>query len=477
MKKIITLLALVFCLNTNAQYTQLHGFASNIDGANPQGSLITDGTFLYGMTNVGGKNNYGTIFKVKFDGTGFDTLLTFNGNNGNQAGGGYPNGTLYYDGTYLYGMTSLGGLNNTGIIFKIKPNGTGYDTLHNFGSGDGANPYGSLISDGTYLYGMTSEGGYSNDHGTIFKILPNGSGYVSLYWFGQGGNGDGSNPYGSLYYDGSFLYGMTSTTMTGGGGQIFKIMPNGTNYTVLHQFTGLANNNGDGNTPYGSLISDGTFLYGMTEIGGLNSSGSIFKIMPNGTGYDTLLSLKSITGRNPYSDLTYAGGVLYGMTNLGGTHGLGTIFKLMPNGTGYDTLLNFNSLNGYYPFGSLLSIGGCLYGMTSGGGSNGYGNVFDYCLNSTGINQLSEKNAQVNIYPNPNKGSFVVETDGTTKQTMQIYDVTGKMVLSQIIQPTPNPSKEGNVITVDVVNLNDGVYNVSLQSNEGTINKRLVIVR
>lgn len=38
-----------------------------------------------------------------------------------------------------------------------------------------------------------------------------------------------------------------------------------TDYTVLHSFAG---GNEDGRVPYGSLISDGTTLYGMTYGGG-----------------------------------------------------------------------------------------------------------------------------------------------------------------------------------------------------------------
>jgi hypothetical protein len=95
---------------------------------------------------------------------------------------------------------------------------------------------------------------------------------------------------------------------------------------------------------------------------------------------------------------------------------------------------------------------------------------------ASGIEQFAN-NSEVVIYPNPNNGSFVIETNAETKQTIQMYDVNGKMVLSQTIQPSPNPSKEGTGIAIDASALNEGVYNISLQSNEGVVNKRLVIVR
>lgn len=48
-------------------------------------------------------------------------------------------------------MTASGGANNLGTLFKILPDGTGFVKLLDFnGSVNGASPYGSLISDGTF---------------------------------------------------------------------------------------------------------------------------------------------------------------------------------------------------------------------------------------------------------------------------------------------------------------------------------------
>ncbi len=85
----------------------------------------------------------------------------------------------------------------------------------------------------------------------------------------------------------------------------------------------------------------------------------------------------------------------------------------------------------------------------------------------SGIKSLSNA-SQVNIYPNPNKGNFTIETTATEKQTVQVFDVNGKLVFSQTIN--------GN-INVDASNLAEGVYNVSIMGNEGVVNKRLVIVK
>ena len=147
-----------------AQYTKLLDFEGNGHEGNPL-SLISDGTFLYGMTNGTGLSGMGTIFKIKPDGTGYSKLLDFSG----AANGRIPAGSLISDGTFLYGMTDAGGINDMGTIFKIKPDGTGYSKLLDFvGFANGRNPSASLASDGPFLYGMTRQGG-TTELGPPFK--------------------------------------------------------------------------------------------------------------------------------------------------------------------------------------------------------------------------------------------------------------------------------------------------------------------
>src|SRR5665213_813320 len=87
-----------------------------------------------------------------------------------------------------------------------------------------------------------------------------------------------------------------------------------------------------------------------------------------------------------------------------------------------------------------------------------------------GIEQLSVNNEQVKIYPNPSSGSLQVTVSNKQVAEIKMYDVTGKLVLS--LQPTPNPYKEENSFTIDASSLSEGVYNMSITNNEGTINKK-----
>src|SRR5271154_5491619 len=81
-------------------------------------------------------------------------------------------------------VRSFGVLTNvTGTVFKIKPDGTGFQVLMsflapvNFTNSTGANPQGGLVLSGSTLYGTASEGG-SGGSGTVFKIGTNGTGFT-----------------------------------------------------------------------------------------------------------------------------------------------------------------------------------------------------------------------------------------------------------------------------------------------------------
>ncbi len=218
MKKMALVILIGLCflaLPVRAQINLLHEFAGNpasvvADGSEPYGSLTLSGSTLYGMTRNGGgyEHDSGMIFKINANGTGFTLLHAFNGG---AADGRWPEGSLILSGTTLYGMTSFGGDNDKGTIFKIETNGTGFTLLHEFAGGvaDGDRPYGSLILSGTTLYGMTYAGGGGSDWGTIFKIETSGAGFTLLHDF-AGGDTDGSIPEGSLILSGSTLYGMTN---------------------------------------------------------------------------------------------------------------------------------------------------------------------------------------------------------------------------------------------------------------------------
>ncbi|MGZ3866453.1 MAG: choice-of-anchor tandem repeat GloVer-containing protein [Bacteroidia bacterium] len=456
MKKILFLLSFVVITKTHAQYSKLFDFAGMTNGYAPYGSLISDGTFLYGLTTYGG-TNAGTIFKIKPNGSGFVKLWDL----GAGTDGQNPFGSLVSDGTFLYGTTMYGGTKDSGTVFKIKMDGTGYSKILDFGgAAKGSFPVGSLFFDGTFLYGMAGQGG-ANNQGVIFKLKPDGSNFSKLLDF-SGTNG--IDPQGSLISDGTYLYGMTQVGGINNKGTIFKILPNGTGYVKLLDFAGATN----GSVPIGDLIFDGSFLYGMTYYGGTSDSGTVFKIKPDGTGYSKLLDFTGYAnGGWPRGSLVYDGTFLYGMTLYGGANSVGVIFKIMPSGAGYVKLLDFNFTNGSAPDGSLFLSNGCLYGMTAGGGTQNDGLIFSLC-GVTDVKNDVKNNEQLSIYPNPTNNQFILEATTSEQLKVDLYDINGRCVLSMAAN---------NRSSIDVSSLSEGVYSVAIKTTDYTLNKKLVIVR
>jgi uncharacterized repeat protein (TIGR03803 family) len=305
-------------------FTSLVSF-NGTDGTEPFYGTLVQGLNgdLYGTTSYGGTHISGTVFKVTPTGT-LTTVHSFDGG----AGGAYAQAGLNQGiSGIVYGTTEQGGTNGYGTIFQITPTGA-LTTLHSFDSTDGAYPRaGLVIASNGKQYGTTENGG-SHNYGTVFSFTHTGT-LTTLHSFDFT---DGAYPIAGLVQatNGNF-YGTTEGGGTHGGGTIFKITLAGT-LTTLYNFcaqSGCA----DGENPYGGLIqaTDGNF-YGTTYGGGLNGAGTIFEISSDGTLgtlYDFCSQSSCTDGKEPLAGLMQAtNGNFYGTTVIGGTNGKGTIFRL-----------------------------------------------------------------------------------------------------------------------------------------------------
>ena len=463
--KIYTLVILIIGLQnlSIAQFTKLADFDNIETGSYPYYiELCTDGTWLYGTASNGGINGDGTIYKIKPDGTGFTKIFDFSEEEGT---GIVPEGGLYYDGTYLYGNTKLYGAGNYGTTFKIKPDGTGFEVLVDFLGDNGSSPHGFLYDDGTYLYGITTQGGTSGG-GTIYKMKRDGSDFSTIYNFAI--LGTGNSPYGGLISDGTYLYGMT----VGGGsessylGTVYKIKPDGTDHQILMDCLDDPN----GAYPYGSLVYDGTYLYGMTNNGGEENRGTIFKIKTDGSDYQKLLDFDDDNGAQPLGSLVLVGTTLYGMAELGGP-GIyqGTLFQIETDGSGFEGLLDFDGVNtGGYPYGTLLYTNGALFGVTNSGGVNNQGVIFRYGEIAESI--ADEKQEELIISPNPTHGAFRILSDEIQlngNYRLEIINSVGEIVLRSDI----SSSNEN----IELRNAPAGLYLIKLYSETNLYTTQLIV--
>jgi hypothetical protein len=94
------------------------------------------------------------------------------------------------------------------------------------------------------------------------------------------------------------------------------------------------------------------------------------------------------------------------------------------------------------------------------------------CIYNFGtINGIFENNAQVNLFPQPAKSSFTIETYGFGKCSdidLNIYDSSGSLVYEAV------KSQEQD-LKLDVSNFRTGIYYVRLSCQDIKINTKLVI--
>jgi len=341
----------LFSLNTNgSNFTVIHMFTATPDAKTPYGNPILVGNNLYGTAASGGSKNYGGIYSINTNGGNYAVLYSFS----NSPDGSAPQACLAAINNTLYGTTSSGGSNNYGCIFKINTDGTGYGILHSFTAiPDGHNPNSGLTVFSNVLYGSTYSGG-SNNSGTLFKITTNAS-YSVIYNFAST---NGIYPRSELTPYNGRLYGETTSGGIGGSGTLFQINANGTGYNVLKNFAGNGATPPDGAMPYAPVVVAGNTLWGTTLYGGLPSqsvgSGLLFQVgmpapyfpaIPNHNYYETNLTTTNLcipiaitetnfNSTNAYNPTNFTVSITGSDTNLivSATRGLGSNFTLNCSG-------------------------------------------------------------------------------------------------------------------------------------------------
>lgn len=386
------------------------------------GPIVGPDGALYGTTASSTSTTGGLIYRAASDGSSIRTLYQLRLEDGYTLQAGLLLGS---DGIF-YGATRLGNVASTGTsgtIFRIAPDGRGFQTLHRFAdyssanqnsspvNADGAFPESELVEGGDgQLYGVTRAGG-ANGTGVVFKLARDGSAFQVLHEFGAVtsatdsgvvANGDGAAPVGALVAaaDGNF-YGVTSAGGTEGRGTIFRLNFDGTGFESLHAFsattassTTLPTNVG-GATPLAGLLDgqDG-LLYGTAGQGGANGSGTLFAIAPDGSVFAVLHEFDGTNGTQPAGALTLGrDGRLYGTTFSGGTNSsgtatnIGTIFSIARDGTGFTRLYAFDQDQGANPVGKLLQLGDSAFvGVTQAGARCSQGTLYQLSLAGAKVN-------------------------------------------------------------------------------------------
>ncbi len=110
--------------------------------------------------------------------------------------------------------------------------------------------------------------------------------------------------------------------------------------------------------------------------------------------------------------------------------------------------------------------------------TNGYEGTYIYidnvqlyeCDSLNAIAENTPKN-KLTYYPNPTNGQLYIETTGTEKITLRVFDVNGKMVQEQII---PNPSPQQ---LVELQGIDNGIYLLQVLQGKKSQQGKLVVIR
>jgi len=117
------------------------------------------------------------------------------------------------------------------------------------------------------------------------------------------------------------------------------------------------------------------------------------------------------------------------------------------------------------------------------------------CFGYAGINEASTIENNISIYPNPSSGKFWVSipsgqvTSSKSQVTsMEVYNLYGEKVYEQAISDKgtansnspyglPAHAEGGSLITVNLSESLDGIYFVRVQTNQGAVAKKIMIIR
>ena len=209
-----------------------------------------------------------------------------------------------------------GGAYNSGTVFTLNTDGTGFMTLHTFTrldalehNGDGFGPQAGLVGTGNTVYGTTYEGGLLGN-GTVFAVNMDGLEFTNLHNFTVS---DGTAPdTAPLLLSGQTLYGTADSGGSFGYGTVFALNTDGTGFTKLHDFVGS-----DGASPLAGLILTNNTLYGTALLGGSQNAGTVFSLSfrppltITSAGTNVVLSWPT-----NFAGFDYAGYTLQATTNL-----------------------------------------------------------------------------------------------------------------------------------------------------------------
>jgi uncharacterized repeat protein (TIGR03803 family) len=290
---------------------------------------------LVGALTYNGPQNGGAIFRADLPGFTPGIVHPFNNLSPHRPSAGIGAGNA----DWLYGFLTFNGTDNSGGLYKIKRDGTGFTMLYNLTGNSNTIPY--YHTDG-YIY--------FTDSYEIKKFNPADNTVTDV--------GSGGYVKKLLIDTSNWIYSTNGLTIT-------KIKTDGTGWTELHTFDGPT----EGLGGFAGLTEGtGDTLWGVQTYGGTTDQGTLYSIKKNGTGFHIHYQFDGTHGSYPESRPVFFDGKIYGTTSQGGTDGYGVLYTINPDGTGYRIIHDFDP--GTYNVGAIsgnisIASNGRIFGSFS----------------------------------------------------------------------------------------------------------------
>ena len=352
--------------------------------------VISEDQWIYGCG--GTENNSGVIFRIKRDGSGYAILHVFDVNTDGALD--VPNSLVCITPTGRIFLTCSGGVNYYGTLVSMKTDGSDFKINKAFSSTDqnnfGVVPLsgGAVLHDNGRIIFTTSLGG-DNFAGTITSFDTLTSTLTKIFSF----------PFISGTINGTHPKIINGKLVGLGTNRLYSVALDGTGYQVLNTLplSGYPILNYDTSTNNILYCSSGgafknTQLVKTDVVTNINSTIHSFGNVPEGYNPDGII-------RTP-------NGVLFGIARNGGSEGGGTLFKMNANGSAFSLVKNFAGNNGQSPVGQLLyASDGRLYGVCKRSGVSGSSdNMLIYGVDVNGNNY-----SVLQVFPTSAEGSLIPE--------------------------------------------------------------------
>jgi uncharacterized repeat protein (TIGR03803 family) len=413
-------------------------FGTGVNAQIPQGALAEDSNGdIFGASESGGTDHDGAIFEIPAGSDSVQTLVSFNGTNGEEP----FNGGLFIDSDgNLYGATDSGGADGAGTVFEVpESNRNTIAVLGSFASGLGTS-YGVVVDSSGDVFGTTETGG-AHGTGSIWEIpfgetnVANvGGAATRLASFaanpGTNSTGANPNPFSTMLIQGSTLYGTTGSGGADGDGTIFS--ESGGTITDVGDFTAP-------NSCESNLVLDGSGdLFGTSSTGG-SGNGYIFELASGTSTVVNVASFDGTDGSNPQGRVSFNDlDELVGTTSSGGSDAEGAAF-LLPTFLGIGSLETMPNIFGEPTSGLIADGNGNLFGTESEGGENGEGSLIEF----------SPVHLVISGVP-----SLFNESPSTISPTVTLEGPTGNTIIGDDSLVTLTMNNGGTVINNTATSIN-----------------------